>query len=53
MPQPAIHCYHRMDGMDDSLRPEIRSYVLAEPGIAAEEEDDYCAQIIERFHEGG
>jgi hypothetical protein len=49
--QMAIHCYHRMDGIDDILWPKICAHVLAELGIAADEEEEYCAQTIERFHE--
>ncbi len=32
--------------------PKISGQVMSEAGMAREERNDYCAQIIERFHEG-
>lgn len=49
--QMAIHCYHRMDDMDDRLWPKIGRRVLDELGLPVAEEDDFCDQVIERFHE--
>ena len=49
--QLASHYYHRMNHVDDPLWQKIGPRVLAEVGLAADEEIDYCNQMTERFLE--
>lgn len=47
--QLAIHFYHRMNHQDDPLWAVIGPTVLAEIGLAADEESDYLDQITQLF----
>lgn len=47
--QLAIHFYHRMNRQDNPLWAAIGPTVLAEVGLAADEESDYLDQITQLF----
>jgi len=47
--QLAIQFYHRMNHQENPLWAEIGPRVLAEIGLAPEDESDYMEQIVQRF----
>jgi HD-like signal output (HDOD) protein len=49
--QLAIHFYHRMSGVSDSLWLKIREFVLNELGIHPDAENEYFEDIREQFLE--
>ena len=48
--QLAVHFYHGMNGIADTLWSKIGIEVLTELGIHPDDESEYCEEILEQFH---